>query len=539
MGLFVGLDIGTTSTKVFLYERNGKIRGYGKAGYALLVPRPGWAEQRPEDIMSAVVQAFRLAMNNGRAKPGDIEAVGVSAAMHSLMAVDGEGRPLTDLLIWADNRSAPQLEELKRSGAAGELYALTGTPVHPMSPLGKLLWWKENKPELFEKAHKFISIKEYLFYRFFGVYALDVSIAAATGLQDVNGRAWCGRALELAGIGEERLGERVPVTEILRGMKPDMAEACGLSPDTPWVVGASDGALANVGSGAAGLDSTAVTIGTSGAVRRFASTPLTDPQERTFCYAFTQDRWLIGGPTNNGGIALRWFKEQFMDGGPSGRNARDAERGQPERRKRRGRPHVVIGPGRLDHAEDGHHSFDELIESAMSVPAGADGLLFLPYLAGERAPYWDPDARGVFAGAGLHHGRPHFARAVLEGVLFAVNGVAETLSELAGPHERLLASGGFASSAAWTGLLADMAGVRVDVPDSYEASAYGAAVLAMVAVGAMDRLEQADENIRILRSHAPSETNKAVYGRLYPLFKDMYARLAPVFPQLASLQVRG
>lgn len=539
MGLFVGLDIGTTSTKVFVYERSGKIRGSGKAGYSLLVPEPGRAEQRPEDIISAVTEAFRQAMKNASVKPWDIEAVGVSTAMHSLMAVDGEGKPLTELITWADNRSASQQERLKDSGEAEELYKLTGTPVHPMSPLCKLLWWKENKPGLFEKAAKFISIKEYLLHRFFGVYVLDVSLAAATGLLEVSGKDWSERALKLAGIGRERLSQVVPVTEVLRGMNPEMAESCGLSPDTPWVVGASDGALANIGSGAAGLGRTAVTIGTSGAVRRFASEPLIDPQGRTFCYAFDEKRWLIGGPTNNGGIALRWFKEQFMDGAPSGAGADSRFRGQPERRQRRGRNHVVIGPGKQGYAKDGPQTFDELIGMAMTVPAGADGLVFLPYLTGERAPYWDPDARGVFAGAGLHHGRAHFARAVLEGVLLAVNGVTETLKELAGPPERLLASGGFASSAAWTGLLADIAGVRVDVPDSYEASAYGAALVAMKALGAVDSLEQADEHIGIIRSHAPNEANRAVYEKLYPLFKDMYRRMEPLFPQLASMQVRG
>ncbi|BCG61408.1 gluconokinase [Paenibacillus sp. URB8-2] len=533
MGLFVGLDIGTTSAKVFLYERHGKIRGQGKAAYTLLVPEPGRAEQRPEEIMNAVAEAFRRAMINGGVKPEDIEAVGVSAGMHSLMAVDKDGMPLTPLLTWADNRSVPQLAELKRSGAAEELYALTGTPAHPMSPLGKLLWWKENKPELFETAARFISIKEYLLHRCFGLYALDVSTAAATGLLHISGRGWCEKALQLAGIGKERLGEIVPVTEVLRGMKPEMAEAFGLLPHTPWVVGASDGALANIGSGAASLGNTAVTIGSSGSVRRFVSNPLTDPQGRTFCYAFGEDRWLIGGPTNNGGIALRWFKEQFMNGVLPGPEIRDAIRAQPERRQRRGRQHVVIDP-----SKPGHSSLDDLITLAMSVPAGADGVLFLPYLSGERAPYWNPDARGVFAGAGLHHGRQHFVRAVLEGVLFAVNDVTETLSGLAGPPERMLASGGFASSAVWTGLLSDMTGLRIDVPRSYEASAYGAALLAMFATGALDSLDQADARVGILRSHAPNEENRAVYEKLYPLFKDVYRRLEPVFPELVSMQGR-
>lgn len=531
MGLFVGLDIGTTSAKVVLFERHGKIRGQGKAAYTLLVPEPGRAEQRPEEIMDAVALAFRRAMTSGGVRPEDIEAVGVSAAMHSLMAVDKDGMPLTPLLTWADNRSVTQLAELKRSGAASELYALTGTPAHPMSPIGKLLWWKENMPELFETAARFISIKEYLLYRCFGVYALDVSTAAATGLLDISGRGWSDQALELVGIGKERLGELVPVTEVVRGMKPEMAEAFGLSPNTKWVVGASDGALANIGSGAASPGSTAVTIDGGGAVRRFVTRPMTDPEGRMFCYPFSEDRWLIGGPTSSGGVALRWFNEQFMGGAQPGPSLRDAVRAHPERRQRRGRHHAAIDPG-----QPGFLSLDELIDLAMTVPPGAGGVLFLPYLSGERAPYWNPDARGVFAGAGLHHGRQHFVRAVLEGVLFAVNDVTETLSGLAGPQERMLASGGFASSAAWTGLLSDITGLRIDVPGCFEASAFGAALLAMIATGALDSLDEADDRVGILRSHAPSDANRAVYEKLYPLFKDVYRRLEPVFPELVSMQ---
>ncbi|KAA8998381.1 gluconokinase [Paenibacillus spiritus] len=535
MGLYVGLDIGTTSTKVFAYDEQGNIRGSGQSGYSLLVPEPGRAEQRPDDIVRAVTEAFRLAKIASGAKAGDIAAVGVSTAMHSLMAVDGDGHPLTPLVTWADNRSAPQIGELKRRGLDQRLYELTGTPVHPMSPLGKLLWWRENQPEMFAKAAKFISIKEYVFHRFFGTYALDISLAAATGLLRVEGDDWCEEALEIAGVGRERLGELMPVTQVLRGMRPEAAERCGLLPETPWIVGGSDGALANIGSGAADYRSTAVTIGTSGAVRRFAPKPVTDPQGRTFCYAFGQDRWLIGGPTNNGGIALRWFKEQFMPPEPPAGAGSGAGLPAQDRRQHRGRQRS--GPVRTQAAPSvSRGSFDELIEQALSVPPGAEGLLFLPYLSGERAPHWDPSARGVFAGAGLHHERRHFARAVLEGVLLAVDSVTSALAELAGPPERLLASGGFAASPGWTGLLADISGVRIDVPDTYEASARGAAILAMLGMGAITSLDELGGELPILRSHLPDERRRAVYERVKPVFRRLYDRLEPVFPELAALQ---
>lgn len=540
MGFFIGLDIGTTSTKVFIYDEQGGIRGGGKAGYPLLVPEPGRAEQRPQDILAAVVEAFRQAMQDGGVRPSEIEAVGVSAAMHSLMAVDRDGQPLTPLLTWADNRSAPQIAELKQKGLDRELYALTGTPVHPMSPLGKLIWWKEQQPGLFTEPVRFISIKEYVLHEFFGVYALDTSVASATGLLHISGKDWCPEALELAGVRRESLGELMPVTAVLRGMKPEMAEACGLSADTPWVVGASDGALANIGSGAAGLERTAVTIGTSGAVRRFVSRPLTDPEGRTFCYAFDSDRWLIGGPTNNGGMALRWFTEKFVEADEAAETRRSegppAGRGRRQYRDRL----RVPGPGkRALTTIDKNNKLQELIRMAMNVPPGADGLLFLPYLSGERAPYWNSDARGVFAGAALHHGRPHFARAVLEGVLYAVNSVAEVLSELAGPTGSLLASGGFAGSPEWTALLADIADVEVEVPDTYEASAYGAAVMAMVGMGALRSPQDAPLKSELLRVHRPDPARAVVYGEMYGLFKELYGRMEPVFPALAAIQSRS
>lgn len=508
MGLYIGLDVGTTSTKAFLYDEKGRIRGGSQAAYPLLVPEAGRAEQRPDELLDAVVEAIRGAMKDADAEAGDIAAVGISAAMHSLMAVDPEGRPLTPLITWADNRSIGQANALRKGREAESLYRATGTPIHPMSPLTKLLWLSDREPELFKRAAKFISFKEYLLHRLFGRYALDVSLASATGMLDLHTLDWNEAALHMTGLSPERLGEIVPITERLSGMDRRFAERMGLHPDTPWIVGASDGALANVGVGALGLGETAVTIGTSGAVRSFAKHPATDAGQRTFCYAFEPDRWLVGGPTNNGGIALRWYLEKFVI---------DEEEGESGDLKEK-------------------QALDRIVKLADSVPPGSEGLLFLPYLSGERAPYWNADARGAYFGATLHHGRAHFGRATMEGILFAVRTVSDALTELSGESRTLLASGGFAKSEIWTQMLADLSGTRVVVPDTYEASAFGAAAVAMKADGVIGDYTDLKAGITILRTHEPDSRRFKTYERYYSLFKKVYQQLDPVFPEIAELQ---
>lgn len=508
MGLYIGLDIGTTSTKAFLYDEKGKIRGGAQSAYTLLVPEAGRAEQRPDELLDAVIDAIREAMQDANAHADDISAVGISAAMHSLMAVDHDGHPLTPLITWADNRSIGQVNALRKGREAGKLYRATGTPIHPMSPLTKLLWFADREPELFKRAAKFVSFKEYLLHRLFGRYALDLSLASATGMLDLNTLKWNDSALHLTGLSADRLGEIVPITERLSGMDRKLADRMGLHPDTPWIAGASDGALANVGVGALGKGETAVTIGTSGAVRSFTDRPATDPDGRTFCYAFEPDRWLVGGPTNNGGIALRWYLEKFVI---------DAEEGESGDLKEK-------------------QALDRIVKLADSVAPGSEGLLFLPYLSGERAPYWNADARGAYFGATLHHGRAHFGRATMEGVLFAVRTVSDALMELGGANHTLLASGGFAKSDIWTQMLADLSGTQVVVPDTYEASAFGAAAVAMKADGVIGDYADLKESIGILRTHEPDSSRFKTYERYYALFKRVYEQLEPVFPDIAELQ---
>ena len=311
-----------------------------------------------------------------------------------------------------------------------------------MSPLCKLLWLRDNKKGVFRNAAKFVSMKEFVFHRFFGEYVIDFSVASATGLFDIFDLEWNRLALRHVGISVEKLSLPVPPTRVFRGIRKTYAQRMGVHPDIPFVIGASDGCLANLGSNAIVPKSAAVTIGTSGAIRVISAIPRTDPRQRIFSYTLTPDHYALGGSINNGGIALTWFLENF-----------GKEEIQETRRTKRD-PYLL------------------LMSKAAKIPVGAEGLLFLPYLLGERAPYWDASLRGVFFGISLRHSRNHFFRAILEGVIFGLYTVGRVLEPLTGPIERIYASGSIVHSDLWLQILSDVFNKKVIVTDSHEAPAW-------------------------------------------------------------------
>ena len=503
---FVGLDIGTTSTKVRIYAASGAVIGAGSQDYQLIVSRPGWAEQKPDAIFSAFMAAVPAAISQAQISPGQVGAMGFSAVFHSLIPVDAAGRPLTNMITWADNRSWRQAEQLKNSPAGHALYLRTGTPLHSMSPLTKLIWLRTEAPEIFERAAKFISIKEYVLYQLFGQYLVDHSLASGTGLLDLQRLTWDEEALSLAGIRPDQLSELVPTTHALRGMAPEYAEAMGLAADTPVVIGAGDGVLANLGVGAVGPGQFNVTIGTSSSVRTVIPAPKTDPHGRTYCYALTENHWVAGTPSNSGGMMLRWFHDKFDFSEWSRRERRQSD------------------------------SYEAMIEAAMEIPAGAAGLIFLPFLSGERAPVWSADARGVFFGIGLQHGRAHFTRAVIEGILLSVYNIHLPLYDLVGPTGEARISGGFTQSAAVQQLMADIFGYELLVPDVSEASAFGAALLAMHTTGALAGLSDSRQLIQIIARRQPNPQLTPLYRELFQLFQKLYENLRDEFAVLAQLR---
>ncbi len=502
----VGVDIGTTSTKAVVFDTDGRVVAHHAVEYPLLTPTPAAAEQDPEQICQAVLTAIREAVRKSRAAPGDVVCVAFSAAMHSVIAVDGAGRPLTRSITWADSRATEWAERIKNDWDGLAIYQRTGTPIHPMSPLAKLVWLRREQPDVFARAARFIGIKEYVFFRLFKRYVVDYSIASATGLFNLSQLDWDAGALEVAGVTPERLAEPVPTTFHLAGLEPELARELGLLPTTPFVVGANDGVLSNLGVNAIGPGEVAVTIGTSGAMRAVVDRPLTDPSGRTFCYALTDRHWVIGGPVNNGGIVFRWVRDELT-----------ASAVETARR-------LGIDP------------YEVLTRIAERVKPGAEGLLFHPYLAGERAPLWNANLRGSFFGLAMHHHKEHLIRAVLEGVIFNLYSILPAVEALIGPTQTMKATGGFARSGLWRQMMADIFNREVVVPESFESSCLGAAVLGLYALGRVDSLNVIAGMVGATHRHAPIAGNVAIYQRLLPIYLSIPAKLEQEYRAIAAFQ---
>jgi gluconokinase len=506
----IGVDIGTTSTKAVVFVAGGKRRGQMLAEYAveypLAMPVPGAAEQDPEQIHAAVITSIHGAVQAAHVAGHDVACVAFSAAMHSLIAVGEHDEALTPSITWADNRAAPWALRVKRDHGGFAIYRRTGTPIHPMSPLIKLLWLRHERPQVWRHARRFIGIKEYVLRRLCGEYVVDHSIASATGLFNLETLDWDEDALQLAGIDASRLSTIVPTTHRMKLVDARQAHEVGLTVDTTIVVGANDGVLSNLGVGAIKRGSVALTIGTSGAMRTVVDAPQTDPEGRTFCYALTENHWVVGGPVNNGGIVLRWVRDEFAAA-------------ETETAKRLG-----IDP------------YDVLTHIADRVPAGAGGLLFHPYLAGERAPLWNPDLRGSFFGLAMHHKKEHMIRAVLEGVVMNLHTILPALEALIGRTHVIKATGGFARSAMWRQMLADVFDRDVVVPESIESSCFGAAMLGLFALGELKALEDVTKLVGATYRHSPAPACAAVYARLMPIFTALPRQLEEQYRAITAFQ---
>ena len=416
----IGVDIGTTSTKAVLYKETGEIIASENNGYELYSPDIYTAEQDPEEIFSAVLLSVGNVVKEANINPRQLSFISFSSAMHSVIAVDENDEPLTKCITWADNRSNHWAEKIKNELNGNEIYEKTGTPIHPMSPLSKITWIENDIPEIANKTKKYIGIKEYIFYKLFNQYIIDYSIASCTGLMNLKTLSWDKDALAIAGIPENKLSKIVPTTKIVTGCDSDYANQMHISKETQFVVGASDGVLSNIGVNAIKKGEVAVTIGTSGAIRTVIPEPKIDPKGRIFCYALTQDHWVIGGPVNNGGIVFRWIRDELTAS-------------------------EVETANRL-----GVDPYDVLTKIASQVRPGSEGLIFHPYLQGERAPLWNANVQGSYIGLTLNHKKEHLVRATLEGVIYNLYTVFLALVEVMdGPVTSIKAMGGFARSELW------------------------------------------------------------------------------------------
>ena len=486
MAYFLGVDIGTGSTKaVAVNETTDQIVSVESASYPTSHPSPLYSEQDPEQIWSAFVQCIgRIVTRIGHAP----EAIGFSTAMHSVIPIDDKGQPLSSMMIWADGRSSTIAQELRKSDGAKQLYELTGTPIHAMSPLCKIMWLRYHAPGIFAKAAKFISIKEYIWYKLFNSYQVDHSAASGTGLMDILERKWHSPSLELAGIREDNLSDLVSTNYARRDLPLNLQKTLSLPDSTLFVIGGGDGCLANLGSNAVSKGVACLTIGTSGAVRVASDAPHYDFHSMTFNYILDSDTFICGGPVNNGGAVLEWYVYDFLE-------------------KPRGNKDDYAG----------------LLSKAAGIPAGSEGLVFLPYLAGERAPIWDSRVSGAFFGITVRHKQRHFTRAVVEGISFALYQVTSALHHASGKVKQINASGGFVHSREWLQILSDIFDTTICRNNTEDASAIGAALIAA-------RTSRNLDSYPVFRDKQPPETfrpdaaNHDRYMKTFEVFKRLYQK---------------
>jgi gluconokinase len=502
----IGIDIGTTSTKAVAYGLDGRIVARHAVETLLLRPVPEAAEQDPQEIVVAVRACLRAVAGACGAAGFAVIGVSFSAAMHSVIALDAAGRPLTRSLTWADNRAAAVAQRIAAAAGGVALARRTGTPIHPMAPLAKIAWLRAAVPGLAGPGTRFVGIKEFVLQALCGQGLLDHSIASATGLLDVARLDWDDEALALAGVRRAQLGPLVPTRHVVPGLPAPAAAALGLPAGTPLVVGANDGVLSNLGLDAIRPGEIALTIGTSGALRAVIDRPLADAHGRAFCYVLAEGRWVVGGPVSNGGAALQWARETFARAAADAAVARGAD------------------------------AYETLEAIAAGVPPGAGGLLFHPYLAGERAPHWNAALRASFFGLAPQHGLPEMLRAVHEGVILGLRAVLPLVEALAGPAARLKAAGGFARSALWRQMAADVFDRELVVPTDVESSCRGAALLGMWALGRLPSLEAAGALLGTAHLHRPQAGAAATYARLAGIFDALPLRLANEYDAIAAFQ---
>lgn len=486
--LVIGLDIGTTSVKAVIFDLTGNLIAEAEDMITTYYPEPEWAEQNPKEIERSSVKVMKAVVEKANAKADELLTVGISCAMHSLICVDEHNEPLSQMLIWSDGRSSEQADSLMQTKGK-DIFLQTGTPIHPMSPLVKLRWMKETDYEPYQKAAYFMTMKEFLLQKWFGERVVDYAMASSTGLMNVKALDWDEEVLEIAGIKKEQLSKIVPPTEVLTGIDKDVADEMGISELLPFAIGAADGQLANLGNGSISPGEVNVSVGTSGAIRQFMIGADVNEKCETFTYAFTADTSIIGGPTNNGGIALQWLKDLLGFEG----------------------------------------TYEDFVAEAEQIETGAGGIIFLPYVNGERAPVWNQRAKGNFYGLSIGHKKEHLIRAVLEGITFNIYQIGKSLETVAGKPEKISVNGGLTKSPLWVQIMADVFGKEIHLSNTHHNAAWGAAWTALVATGNVASFEAIKENLPAEKVMEPNMQNHEAYVKIYNKYEKIAKDLAVYF----------
>ena len=505
MAYTIGVDIGTSGTKSLLIDPDGNILAEASAAYGVLMPKPLWSEQDPEDWWTATQKTIRAVVKQARVKPAEVKAIGLSGQMHGSVFLDKAGKVLRPALLWNDGRTVDECEEItQRAGGRDELIRMVANPALTGFTAPKILWLRNKEPKRFERLKTVLLPKDEIRRRLTGELVTEVSDASGMLLLDVRNRCWSDELLGKLQLDRAMLASVVESEEITGTLRPEVADKLGLTPECRVVGGAGDCAAGAIGNGIVRSGILTASLGTSGVMFVHCDQPQYDVQGRlhTFCHA-VRGKWHMMGVTLSAAGSLQWFVENLCK----------------ELAQRRGvDPYAEIGG------------------EAAAVPAGSEGLLFAPYLAGERTPHADPLARGCFVGLTTAHTRGHLARAVMEGVAMSLRDSLEIIQGLGVPVKEMRLSGGGAKSGLWKQIFADVMNHTACTINAEQGPAYGVALLAAVGVGHFKSIEEACKaTIEVVKKTPPKKNAVKAYDRLYPIYRNLYGALQPTFAQLGQL----
>jgi xylulokinase len=504
----LGLDLGTSGVKALLLPIGGGEPISHTADLMLSTPRSGWSEQDPVDWWQAAVRAIRAVLEKSRINATEIAALATSGQMHGATLLDARGEVLRPCILWNDARTGEQCDWITERVGLEQLLRWVANPALAGFTAPKLLWVREHEPEVYRRIAAVLLPKDYLNFRLTGRQATEESDASGTLLFDVANRRWSTEMVEALGIDAAVLPQVIRSVDVVGRLTREAAEAIGLRAGMPVVAGGADNACAAVGMGVIGPGEVLASLGTSGTLLAPTDSPHVDPAGRlhTFCHA-VPGAWYVMGVVLSAGGALRWYRDT-----------------------------LAIAECQIA-ATQGVDPYDLILDGAQEVPAGSDGLLFLPYLAGERTPHGDPDARGVFFGLSLYHTRNHMARSVIEGVTFALADSAALMRDLGTDLAVLRATGGGARSPLWRQILADTIGSTVATAQTDQGPALGAAIIAGIGAGVYSSISAAThELIAINSSTEPDPSSTDVYRRYHAVYRGLYPALRRSYRDLASLE---
>ena len=506
MGYLMGIDVATSGTKCIIADEKGKIVSSAFNEYPLISPNPGWAEQNPEEWWKAAYSSIKEALKKGNIKGEAIAGIGVTGQMHSSVFLDEESEVIRPAILWCDNRTEKQVEEVHNLFGREKFIQLTGNPVLTGFTLPKILWLKENEPANYKKLRKVLVPKDYIRFKLTGEFAADVSDASGTSVFDVKRRKWSSEVIDRLGLDKDFFPPVYESSEIVGKVNEETAKLTGLKVGTAVVAGAGDQAASGISCGIYKEGVMSVTLGTSGVVFASTDTVKIAPEGKlhSFCHA-VKGKWHLMGVVLYAGGSFKWACENL--------GAEEKKEAQKE----------------------GMSFYDVMTKEASEIPAGSEGLIFLPYLTGERTPHQDPNAKGVFFGLSLRHNKFHLIRSVMEGVGFALKDSLELLKEVGVKAKEIRLVGGGAKSKLWRTLLADIFEFPVHTLQVEEGSPYGAVLLAGIGVGVYKNVEEASLVIKTGLVQEPSKENSSVYRDLYALYRDLYFNLKGSFKKLSKI----